>query len=243
MKTMEKRMPWRRTAIAAALALAATAVTPAALAQQGNSAMKGQTQTEQTAPDVNNDYGYGPGMMDGYGYGPGMRGGYGYGPGMRGGYGYGPRMMRGYGPGMMGGYGYGPGMMGGYGYGPGMMGGYGPGMMWGYGYGPGGLASLGLSAEQQHKIDQMYEEHFQKQQKLRAQLYDDAIKIREEMSRDNPNTKALGKTYDRIAQVRKEMFLNRVEMAKQLNNVLTEKQRKELQDRWNWQAGPEQGGE
>ena len=53
---------------------------------------------------------YGPGMMGG-GYGPGMMGG-GYGPGMMGG-GYGPGMMGGgYGAGMMGG-GYGAGMMGG----------------------------------------------------------------------------------------------------------------------------------
>lgn len=168
-----------------------------------------------TTPQVP-PYGYGPGMMM-YGYGPGPMM-YGYGPMM--GNGYGPGGMRGYGPGMMSGYGYGM-----HGYGPGMMHGYGPGMMYGYGAAQG----FNLNAKQRQALHELWKSQADQQQ----QLYRDMSQMQDLMAQKHPDPTAVGNIYDRIAQTRRQMLLNGLEMRKKIENTLTPQQRM----RWR-QSGP-----
>lgn len=171
--------------------------------------------------------GMGPEMMGGYGPGPG----YGMGPGMMRGYGpghgMGPGMMWGQGPGYGGGpgYGAGPGMMGGRGPGFGM----GPGMM--RGYGPGQHAIPDLTSEQREKIAGFASEFRRKQFGLRESMH--ALRLKQEGAfRDGKfDEKAAREQYDAMAAIRKQMFENRLELHKQMEGVLTAKQRDEVRKR------------
>jgi len=154
-------------------------------------------------------YGYGPG----YGMGPGMMGG--YGPG----YGMGPGMMGGWG-GHGPGYGMGHGMMGGYGPGYGM----GPGMMWGYGPGYG----LNLSDEQRSKIDKIQEDTGRKQWDLMAKMQEERGRLNELVYSDKRDDAAIGKSYERVSKLRRQMFDNSLAARKQIDGVLTKEQREQL---------------
>jgi Spy/CpxP family protein refolding chaperone len=161
----------------------------------------------------------GPGMMGGYGpgdcgYGPG----YGMGPGMMGGgmggYGMGSGMMGGYGPG-------------GYGMGPGMMGGNGPGAYFG----------LKLSDEQQRKIADIQEEQWRKQWALMNSMHELRFKeLRAEQSGKADDAEAR-KTYQAMADLRKQMFENSLDTRKRINSVLTKEQREQLQQGWRGRGG------
>jgi Spy/CpxP family protein refolding chaperone len=143
------------------------------------------------------------------------------GPGWGGGYGYGM------GPGMMGGgygYGMGPGMMGG-GYGPGGYG-MGPGMMWGYGRGGGyGYGGLNLSDEQRTKITAIEEEFARRQWDLMDKMHDQHYDLW------RGDESASRKAYEVMSSARKAMFENSLEARKRIESVLTDEQRKQLQQR------------
>jgi len=176
--------------------------------------------------------GYGPGMMGGYGpgygMGPGMMGGYGHGYGMspgmmRGygqGYGMGPGMMRGYGPG----YGMGPGMMRGYGPGYGM----GPGMMGGYGPGYGMPYQLNLTLEQRNKLNAIHEELAKKNRGHTARMQEEAFKLRNLMSAENPDRAAITNQYKKLQELRQQRFTARLDAREKIDGVFTKEQKQQL---------------
>ncbi len=167
-------------------------------------------------------YGPGPGMMGGGYAGPGMMGGYGMGPGMMGGFG---------GPGIMGGYAMGPDMMGGfggYGMGPGMMGGgypMGPGMMGGPGCNVGGPD---FTPEQREKIAALQNESSQRQWALMQKMQEQGMRA----GRGDPGAKfdeqAIRKSYEAMAEVRKQMFESSLEARKKFDAILTPQQREQM---------------
>jgi Spy/CpxP family protein refolding chaperone len=156
----------------------------------------------------------------GGGWGPGMMGGYGYGPGY------------GMGPGMMGGYGYGPG----YGMGPGMMGGYGPGMM-----GFGALGALNLTDAQRAKIADIQRELSQKHWELMGKAFEERNKLLEQFESGKADDQAARKTYQAMAEARRQMFESSLDARKRIDAVLTAEQREQLRRGWRggWGApGP-----
>ncbi len=140
-------MNWKKTAVAAAMALGV--VGAVSLAQPF-------VQSAQAHQGMMGGYGNGPAAGSGYG-------GYHMGPGMMGGYG-----GYGMGPGMMGGYG-------GYGMGPGMMGGYGGNHMGGFGLGP--LYRLNLTDEQHKQIDGIEDGLRKKNWGLMGKMQDEMSKL------------------------------------------------------------------
>lgn len=174
---------------------------------------------------------YGPGMMGG-GYpgpAPGMMGrgyGYGYGPGMM--WGDDERGPWG-GPGMMGGYGMGPGMMGGFGMGPGMMGGYGmgPGMMepwW----------ALELNDKQRSAIDGIMEDQHKAQWPQMSKMFEEQRKLDELYRAEKWDSDAIGKAYERIAKVQREMIELMTKTRNRIMEQLTPEQREQLK-RYRWE--------
>ncbi len=155
---------------------------------------------------VAQDSGYGYGMMGGYGR-------YGMGPGMMGGYG-----GYGMGPGMMGGYG-------GYGMGPGMMGGYG-------GLGP--LGALNLSDAQRERITKILEANRQQHWAVMGKMMDDADKLREMLAEERPDPKKVGALYGQISVLRQQIIVAHVQARNEVQDVLTAKQREQLQQ---WRRG------
>jgi len=152
--------------------------------------------------------------------------------------GYGPGMMGGgYGPGMMGG-GYGPGMMGG-GYGMGMMGGYGPGMMMGGGYGRGFAAALDLSDSQQQKIADIRRKLFDKQWEQMRQMHDQMPAVWHTSPGEKVDVDQVMKTTTGMMAIGQQMMRERLEAHNQVLDVLTEQQRKQLQDFYRGGWGPQ----
>lgn len=152
--------------------------------------------------------GYGPGY---YGMHPGMMGGYGMGPGMMGsGMGHGMmddgrgddcmmggRGMRGMEPGMMG-------------MGPGMMGGYGPAGM------------LNLDESQQKKIVQIQDELRKKHWDLMGKMNDEQAKLRQLYYYSGQrDPAAIGKQYQRIQDLRRQMMESSIEAQNRIDAVLT----------------------
>jgi Spy/CpxP family protein refolding chaperone len=130
-----------------------------------------------------------------------------YGPG----YPMGPGMMYGYGPG----YAMGPGMMYGYDAGPGAMRGYGC----GYGAGP----ALGLSDEQRSKMGKIQQELWGKQRALMDKMYEEYATGAN--AKDDASAR---KSYDKIAQLRKQMFDNMLAARKEMDGTLTKEQREQM---------------
>lgn len=162
----------------------------------------------------------GPGMMEGYGpYGPGygMQGAGpcapgGYGPGMMG-----PGMMQGYGPGMMQGYGpgYGPGMM--QGYGP--MHGYGGGMMApGYGVGSSNLGRL--TEKQRERMRELQQEEQKDHWELMQKMQERQRELYRMQLADEPDYDAIKKKSRELGKLQQEMAEERIEMHRQMRNVL-----------------------
>lgn len=178
--------------------------------------------------------GYGPGMMEGdTGEGPRMMRG--YGPGDDAGDGYWPGMMGGYGPGMMGSWCV-PGIMGGYSAGPGMMGGYGygPGMMWG------GRRGMGanipdLTDDQHNKIAEIQKDYRQKQWPLMQSMHELQFQQGSTTRDDKFDEQAARKAFDARESLHKQMFENRIQMQKRMDEVLTPKQRAQIQRGWGRQ--------
>lgn len=221
---MTKR-PFRRV-IAAALVTAgfAMAATVPAMAQNPGMAQDGNNNGSLFGS------GYGPG------YGPMMGGAYGYGMGPDYGMGYYGGYSHGWGghSGMMGGYGagYGPGMMYG-GYGNGM--GYGPGMMWGaYGWGPETAGALGLSESQQKQIREIQERLGKRQWGLMQAMHGQMRHLWRSYYGKGEDIDAIIKARRTMFDMRLQMLRNRLEAQKQIRAVLTEAQRKQLDEIEGW---------
>ena len=169
--------------------------------------------------------GYGPGMMggyEGYGMGPGMMYGYETGPGMGayGMYGMGPETMGGYGA-----YGMGPGMMGGYGaYGTG------PGMM--RGYGRNGAGALDLSDEQREKITRVQESLSTRHWELMGKMREQQFALRELLASGRADDATIGKAYRTLDALRQQLWTSAADARKQMDAVLTQEQREQLQRRF-----------
>ena len=216
---MIRKKPFVQTLAALAL-LTASATVPAADPQQPAAGGYG--------PDY---YGMHPGMTGGYGMGYGMMG-----PGMMG---MSPGMMMGPGMGMMGpGMGHGmmgmmdddwddDGMMGGRGMrgmGPGMMG-MGPGMMGGYG--PAG--ALNLDESQQKKITQIQDELRKKHWDLMGKMNDEQAKLRQLYYYSGQrDPAAIGKQYQRIQDLRRQMVESSIEAQNRTDAVLTPEQKEQM---------------
>ncbi|MDA8421515.1 MAG: periplasmic heavy metal sensor [Pseudomonadota bacterium] len=162
-------------------------------------------------------------------------------PNSFGSYGMGPWMMRGFG-----GRGIGPGMMdgyGNYGMGPWMMGGYGrwgrqPWMMRGYGRFA-LLNTLGLSDAQGVRIRKILATERRQRCGVMNKMADDRDQLQQLLSQDQPDPKKVGDTYGRIAALRQQMIVAHIRVWNEIQAVLTQKQREQLQ-RWHrggWMPG------
>lgn len=141
-------------------------------------------------------------------------GGYGYGYGYGRGYGY-PGWMGRMGP-MMGPMGeMNPMMMGSMG---GMMGGMGPIM--------GGLWGLDLSKDQREKIRNIQHSMRQENFELMSKMMDSADKLAELYDADKPDPDKIGKAYDEIYKIKREMIQQHIRMRNKIYDLLTEDQRK-----------------
>jgi Spy/CpxP family protein refolding chaperone len=134
-----------------------------------------------------------------------------------------------WGPGMMGSYGHAPGMMGG-GYG---RGGYGPMMGGGGGCGHGmtGLNALNLSDDQWTKIDQLTDELRQKHWPLMKAMMDESAKLRALYRAEKPDSAAIGKIYQKIFDLKRQMIETGIDQKNRIQEVLTPEQRQQLR-RW-----------
>jgi len=134
------------------------------------------------------------------------------------------------GPGAMGGRGMGPHMMDGYGMGPGMMGGYGMGFGMMGGCGSGGMAAYipDLTNEQQTKISDIQKELRQKQWALMEKMHED-MQSGNFYRGGKFDDQAARKAYDRHESMHKQMFENALDAQKRIDNVLTPRQREQLQ--------------
>lgn len=165
--------------------------------------------------------GMGPGNMPYGGMGPGNMpyGGRGY---MHQGGGYGGR---GYG------MGYGGGMMGyGMGYGGGMM---------GYGMGYGGMGmmqALNLSKAQQAKFRSLLREQRSARCKDMTAMFDVRDELAAEYAKDQPDPKVIGKLYNKMAQMQRNMLEQSVRMRDKMRELLN-KDQKETFDRMFHGAG------
>ena len=145
--------------------------------------------------------------QDAYGHGYGMGGG------MMGGYGMG-------GDGIMGGYGMGPGMMDGQGRGYGM----GSGMMGGYG----SRADLHLTSEQRSKIAKIQDDVRRKHWDLMGKMQDERSQMNEQYNADPRDDAALSKSYQKMSDLRQQMFDSSLAAQKQMDAVLTAEQREKM---------------
>ncbi len=131
-------------------------------------------------------------------------------------------------------YGYdcGPGMMG-----PGMMGGgMHHGMMMGPGmWGPSG--SLNLRDEQNAKIAAVQEELSKKQWDITGQMQDEQFKLQQLYSAPTRDSAAINEQFNKIRQLRQQMWTATAEAQKKMDGVLTQEQRNQIRsqsNRWGW---------
>lgn len=130
-------------------------------------------------------------------------------------------------PDYMGGHGMAPGMMDGH---HGMMGDYdamGPGMM-GYGTGYGmmsGFRALDLSDEQRAKIDRIGDETRRKNWELTGKIQQDSNALRDLYYADTPDPAAIGKAYQKIFDLRRQMIESSIDARNRMEAVLTKEQR------------------
>ena len=181
--------------------------------------------TSQSNTDENNGQMMQPGMYGGMG--PGHMGYGGMGPGNMG---YG-RM----GPGSMG-YGHmGPGYMRGgmgYGYGMGMMG---HGMM-GYG-GMGMMQALNLDKNQRSKIRSLMREQRTANCKVMNEMMDVRDQLAAEYDKDQPNAKAIGKLYEKMQGMQRQMIERMVETRNKMRGLLNKEQKQNFDNMYHGGMG------
>src|SRR3569833_1257084 len=143
----------------------------------------------------------------------------------------GPGMMIGYG-----GYGMGPGMMGGYGgygMGPGMMGGGMMGQYWGSG--------LGLTPDQQAKINKIQDETRKAHWALMGEMMNQQAKLRDLNLAPKRDNAAIDAAYKEFGKLQQQMYDSAVAAHKRMEAVLTKEQQEKLRDYWRkgWTPNPE----
>lgn len=129
-------------------------------------------------------------------------------------------------------YGMGPGMMGDYGggwgngMGPGVMGDYamGPGMMGGYGWG----RDLGLTDEQQAKINRIHDETRRTHWALMGAMMDQQAKLRDLYSAPKHDDAAINDAYTAMTKLQRQMYESSIEARKRIDAVLTKEQQDKL---------------
>lgn len=130
------------------------------------------------------------------------------------------------------GYGYGPGY--GYGYGMGNMMGGGYGAMMGGGFGPmmggmmGGLYGLDLSKDQREKIRNIQFRMRRDNLKLMASMMDSSDKLAELYDKDKLDAGKIGKVYDEIFKIRREMIQQHIRARNEIYEALNKEQRKQF---------------
>ena len=202
-----------------ALALSATAATGAVIAHGGSGSGMGSGQGMMSQ---------GQGMMGGQGQG--MMG-QGMGQGM---------MGQGMGQGMMGhgmGQGMGPGMMGHGMMGHGMMGqGMGPGMMGQGMMGPYMSGVLGLSAEQREQLEGIQRENAGEHWQMMQEMQQHRRNMMEAYGQEAPDPGKVGDAFSRMMETRRDMIEQQVRMQNRMREVLTDEQRRQLQEmqRFHW---------
>lgn len=130
---------------------------------------------------------------------------------------------------------YCPGMMmqGPGGHGPGMMRGYGGGMMGGYGHGMVmGIWSLNLSKEQRAKVNQISDDMRRKHWELMGRMQEQSSSLRNLYEADKWDAKEIGKIYQGIYDLKRQMIESFVETHNRMEAVLTAEQREQLRKSW-----------
>jgi Spy/CpxP family protein refolding chaperone len=129
-----------------------------------------------------------------------------------------------------------------YGAGPGGNG-MGPGMMWGnggpggYGGGPGGMggyqgdpyAGLGLSAEQHKKIDEIQSEASKATWQQMQKMHELGYQMHGAPGQGPVDEQAARKAYGSMADAQKAIFEQQLQARNQIDSVLTQEQREQLQ--------------
>lgn len=129
---------------------------------------------------------------------------------------------------------HGGGMMGGYG--GGMMGGYSGGMMGGHGSGMMTepemhmLGMLSLSKEQQAKINQISDELKHNNWATQGLMNDETAKLRDLYQADKRDPAAIGKEYQKVFDLKRQMIVTYLEAENRIEEVLTPEQLASLKD-------------
>lgn len=123
------------------------------------------------------------------------------------------------------GYGYGGyGRRGGYGHMMGPMGG----MMGPMGYMMGNLAGLDLSDEQRDKIRDIHRNIRKKHFGLMEKMMDTSDKLYELYDVDKPNAEKIGKVYDEIYKIKRQMIQEHIIIRNKIFDLLTKEQREKF---------------
>jgi len=144
-----------------------------------------------------------------------------------------PGMYRGMGPGQMGYGGMGPGYMHGsrgygYGHGYGMMGG-------GMGYGM--MQALNLDKDQRSKIRAMMREQRTANCKLMNEMMDVRDELATEYDKDQPNAKAIGKLYEKMQGMQRQMIESMVETRNKMRGLLNKEQQENFDNMYHGGMG------
>lgn len=130
---------------------------------------------------------------------------------------------RGWGGRGMGPYGFGRGN----GYGRGMMGGYGPGMQPFFAR---EARRLGLTTEQREKIGDIWNKAMTQAWPIMGQLRQLRFHMHQSMRSSTVNEGEINQTYERMATLRRRLLDIRLEAREKTMKILTERQRKELEN-------------
>ncbi|MDY6980711.1 MAG: Spy/CpxP family protein refolding chaperone [Pseudomonadota bacterium] len=136
------------------------------------------------------------------------------------------------GRGMMGGMGMmqGQGMMGGMMNGMGMMGGMGPMMM------------LDLDDKQRQQMRDMQRKMQKKNWERMGEMMELRHQLQDIMAADKPDTTAASRIYDKMANLRKQMFQDRLEARNRMMEQLSDEQREQLREMGRQYGGGMMGG-
>jgi len=157
-------------------------------------------------------------------------------PGMYGGMGPGNMGYGRMGPGNMGYGGMGPGYMRGgrgYGYGMGMMGG---GMMGG-GMGYGMMQALNLDKDQRSKIRALMREQRSANCAVMTGMMDVRDELAAEYDKDQPNAKTIGKLYEKLQGMQRQMIERMVEIHNKMRGMMNKEQKENFDNMYHGGMG------
>jgi Spy/CpxP family protein refolding chaperone len=105
--------------------------------------------------------------------------------------------------------------------------GYGPGMAFGYGWGF-GRAALQLTPQQRQRLYEIQAKSARKYWMLFGQMQEEHIQIARLLASNNPDQKAVNEAYDKLSQTGKALLDLRMQNHRAALQVLTDEQRKML---------------